>query len=162
MQLAVTRATGLGASAAAALVTLDSPAGTTSLDGLAQRLALSHSGTVRLVDRLVRDRLAERRPGSDQRSVELVLTPLGRRTVRQIDDARDDACGGFVRLLTLDQRAALTDVQRTILRELDELPGDTGWLCRLCDRQACRHGRGGCPVEEGAHRRRAAIGGPKL
>jgi hypothetical protein len=115
---------------------------------------------VRLVDRLVRDRLADRRPGSDQRSVKLALTPLGRRTVRRIRDARDEACRDFLALLTNDQQAVLTEVQRAVLRELDELSADTGWVCRLCDRQACRHGRDGCPVEEGAHRRRAAVSPP--
>jgi MarR family transcriptional regulator, negative regulator of the multidrug operon emrRAB len=161
MQHAVTRATGLGPSAAAALVTLDSPAGSTSLDGLAARLSLSHSGTVRLVDRLVRDRLAERTPGSDQRSVKLALTPLGRRTVRQVREARDAACREFLDLLTDDQRKISTAVQQVVLREIAELPADTGWVCRLCDRQACRHARDGCPLEEGARRRRRRVSSTK-
>jgi hypothetical protein len=38
-------------------------------DKLRRILGLSHSGTVRLVDRLVSDRLVERRPGKDGREV---------------------------------------------------------------------------------------------
>jgi MarR family transcriptional repressor of emrRAB len=46
-------------------------------DKLRRILGLSHSGTVRLVDRLVSDRLVERRPGKDGREVALHLTAKG-------------------------------------------------------------------------------------
>jgi DNA-binding MarR family transcriptional regulator len=155
MEVAVSRATGLSGSAAAALVTLGSPAGGTTLDALASALSLSHSGAVRVADRLVAGELVERRRGRDQRSVDLALTPAGRRAVRRIHEARESACADLLALLTVDQRTALTAVQSAVLAGVDERPADTGWVCRLCDRHTCRHGRGGCPVESGTLRRRA-------
>ena len=66
-----------GASAAEALVTLHARGGGRSIDALARVVGLSHSGTVRLADRLVSAGLAERRRGADQRSTALRLTPAG-------------------------------------------------------------------------------------
>jgi MarR family transcriptional regulator, negative regulator of the multidrug operon emrRAB len=155
MELAVTRATGLSGSAPAALITLDSPAGGTTLSALCAALALSHSGAVRLVDRLMATGLVERRRGRDQRSLELALTPAGRRSVRRIHAARESACDSLLASLTADQRASLTDGQVVLLGRLEERPADTGWICRLCDRRSCRHSSGGCPVESGTLRRSA-------
>src|SRR5689334_16992466 len=45
-----------------------------SIERLRRVLHLSHSGTVRLIDRLVADDLVARSPGADQRSVSLQLT----------------------------------------------------------------------------------------
>ena len=158
MQLAVARATGLSGSAPAALVTLESPAGGTTLETLSGALSLSHSGAVRLVDRLVAGGLVERRRGRDQRSLELALTPAGRRAVRQIREARESACDAILAVLTDDQRMLLTDSQTAMLGELEERSSGAPWVCRLCDRHTCRHGRGGCPVESGTLRRGALEG----
>jgi DNA-binding MarR family transcriptional regulator len=50
---------------------------------LAERLRLSRSGTTRLVDRLERDGLVERRPcGSDRRGSFVALTPQGEQAFR--------------------------------------------------------------------------------
>ena len=48
-----------------------------SNDQLRRILGLSHPGTVRLVDRLVADKLVERREGRDRRAIALHLTPQG-------------------------------------------------------------------------------------
>src|SRR5260221_847217 len=66
-----------GAAGPAALVTIaDEPR--ISIERLRQVLQLSHSGAVRLVDRLAVDGLVERQSGRDQRSVSLLLTTAGR------------------------------------------------------------------------------------
>ena len=57
---------GRGGETPAALVVIGYGQGMTN-DKLRRILGLSHSGTVRLVDRLVSDRLVERRPGKDGR-----------------------------------------------------------------------------------------------
>src|SRR5690242_19863819 len=115
IELEVARATGLDARAPAALLTLDSPGASATVSGLAAALRLTHSGTVRLVDRLAGDGLVERRPGSDRRSVELVLTPDGRRMVARVRAARTDSVADLVVLLTAEQRAQLTGVQELLL-----------------------------------------------
>jgi MarR family transcriptional regulator, negative regulator of the multidrug operon emrRAB len=153
IELAVARATGLEARAPAALLTLDSPSGARTVSGLAGALKLTHSGTVRLVDRLAAGGLVERRRGSDRRSVELALTPEGRRMVARVRAARADTAANLLSLLTTEQQTQLTIVQEAILGAVQEHSTELPWLCRLCDRYACRHGRGGCPVEEATRRR---------
>src|SRR5689334_5129292 len=132
IELAVARATGLEARAPAALLTLDSPGAAATVSGLAAALKLTHSGTVRLVDRLAAARLVERRPGSDRRSVELALTPEGRRMVARLRAARDNTVGDLLGLLTDEQRAQLTAVQETILGAQIEYDAELPWVCRLC------------------------------
>ena len=78
-----------GATAAEALVALNGTAAGGSIDALAGIVGLSHSGTVRLVDRLERDGHVERRRGADQRSAALILTPAGRRLARQVLTRRE-------------------------------------------------------------------------
>jgi DNA-binding MarR family transcriptional regulator len=120
---------------------------------LAAALNLTHSGTVRLVDRLAAAGLVERRPGSDRRSVELALTPEGRRIVARVRRVRADIAADLLELLTGEQRAQLTVIQQGMLGALEEHGAELPWVCRLCDRYACRHGSGGCPVEEATRRR---------
>src|SRR3954451_17991860 len=107
-----------GATPAGALVALHDRAAGGTIDALAGVVGLSHSGTVRLVDRLARDGLVERRRGADQRSAALVLTPAGRRIARQILRGREARLQFFVTLLTDDQRGALTDLAERLLGEL--------------------------------------------
>src|SRR3569623_1664930 len=67
---------GRGGETPAALVVIGYGQGMTN-DQLRRILGLSHSGTVRLVDRLVSDQLVERRPAKDGREVALFLTATG-------------------------------------------------------------------------------------
>jgi len=99
-----------GASPAAALVALHGTSAGGSIDALARRIGLSHSGTVRLVDRLTREGLVERRRGGDQRSTALVLTPQGRRAARRMLSRREANLRSLASLLTGDQRSALAEL----------------------------------------------------
>ena len=91
VQEAVAAVAGHGASGPAALVALDGFAGGGSIDALRRILGLTHSGAVRLVDRLTAARLVERRIGPDARAVSLHLTPEGRRVARRVLTAREAA-----------------------------------------------------------------------
>ena len=66
-----------GPSTATALVALHGTSSGGTIDALAGRIGLSHSGAVRLVDRLAGDGLVERRRGADQRSAALAADPAG-------------------------------------------------------------------------------------
>jgi DNA-binding MarR family transcriptional regulator len=154
--LAVERASGLEGNGAAALLTLDSPSVPRTMHGLARALNLTHSGAVRLVDRLAAAGLVERRPGSDRRSLELALTPEGRRVASRARAARADIAGELLALLTDDQQMLLTGIQTVLVGGLAEHSAELPWVCRLCDRYGCRQGRGGCPVEEATRRRAVA------
>src|SRR5262245_282193 len=76
-------ATGLGAGAPAAVVSISGFLDGQSVNSLALVLGMSHAGTVRLVDRLQADGLVERRRGAeDGREVRLVATRAGRAAAR--------------------------------------------------------------------------------
>ena len=80
-----------GASVPAALAALHGLAAGQSIDSLARVVGLSHSGAVRLVDRLSETGFAERRMGADGRAVALQLTPEGRRAARRVLAQREAA-----------------------------------------------------------------------
>jgi MarR family transcriptional repressor of emrRAB len=144
-----------GGSAAEALVELHGRRAGSTIDALAGVTGLSHSGTVRLVDRLVQSGLVERRRGADQRSVALYLTPPGRREARSVLARREASMHSMLALLTDDQRSALVAVVEPLLRELGAAPEAERRLCRLCDLESCGRTRGDCPVA-GSRRRRPA------
>jgi DNA-binding MarR family transcriptional regulator len=135
-----------GGSAAAALVTLYGTRAGVRIDGLARIVGLSHSGAVRLVDRLEAQGLVDRRRGADQRSAALHLTPSGRRSARHVLAARQAAMHSTLTLLTEDQQGAIADLAGRLLHELAGEPAAEARLCRLCDLEACGRSSGRCPV----------------
>ena len=136
-----------GPSAAEALVSLHQGRAGASIDGLARVVGLSHSGTVRLVDRLARDGLVERRRGVDQRSAALFLTPAGRRVARRVLARRDAEMHLVLALLTDGEQAVLARLTTHVLHRLGAAPEAELRLCRLCDLEACGRSRGDCPIE---------------
>lgn len=137
---------GGGATPAAALVALHGTSAGGTIDALAGRIGLSHSGTVRLVDRLSRDGLVERRRGADQRSAALVLTPQGRRAARSVLSRREANMQVLLGLLTDDQRSAAIELAEALLGAVGYEERTEGRVCRLCDLEACGRRRGRCPV----------------
>lgn len=144
-----------GGSVAAALATLYGTRAGIRIDGLARVVGLSHSGAVRLVDRLEAEGLVERRRGADQRSAALYLTPAGRRSARRMLAERDAAMHSVLTLLTDDRQADLSDLADLLLRELAGDPAAEARVCRLCDLEACGRSSGRCPVAKPRTRRAA-------
>jgi MarR family transcriptional regulator, negative regulator of the multidrug operon emrRAB len=141
---------GLGGSAAQALATLHGEAAGASIDALARIVGLTHSGTVRLVDRLAGAGLVERRTGADARSTSLYLTPAGRRVARRTLARREAAIQSVLAGLSRADRSALARVSETVLADLatdlvTAADADRR-ICRLCDTEACGRRRGTCPV----------------
>jgi DNA-binding MarR family transcriptional regulator len=89
-----------------------------TIEVLRKALNLTHSGTVRLVDRLAGAGLVERRTGPDARSVALHLTPPGRRAVRRVATARDAALERAMTGLTPAQRAQLAALLERVASDL--------------------------------------------
>jgi len=145
---AVGAASAQSASAPAALVALEGYLGGEPIDALRQVLGLTHSGAVRLVDRLAAAGLAARSEGADQRTVAVTLTPAGRRAAGRIREAREAALDDALAPLTLAERATLTMLHEKLLAGLTTDRGSARRLCRLCDPEACGHHRGTCPVTE--------------
>jgi MarR family transcriptional repressor of emrRAB len=133
-------------SAAEALVTLHRRGAGSTIDALAGVVGLSHSGTVRLADRLAATDMVERRRGADQRSTALYLTPAGHRAARRVLARREAGVQFVLGLLTVDQQRELADLAAVILGRLGAAPEAERRLCRLCDLEACGRPQGECPV----------------
>ena len=160
IEAATVAAAGHTGAGPAALVALTELLAGRSVDDLRRAVGITHSGGVRLVDRLVGDGLAERRPGADGRSVALGLTAKGRRLAEQIRDARRSTVAGVLSALGEEERGQLTAildklVAAEVARRLRERPAN-GWMCRLCDPVACERSEGRCPAATAASALRRA------
>jgi MarR family transcriptional regulator, negative regulator of the multidrug operon emrRAB len=111
-------------------------------DKLRRILGLSHSGTVRLVDRLVSDRLVERRPGKDGREVALHLTAKGAASRKDLLTSRISAVASFVDVLSPSERKRLRELIRDVLARQDTSEMDRFTICRMCDTGVCSN----CPL----------------
>jgi MarR family transcriptional repressor of emrRAB len=157
MRAATEGAAGQRSAGPAALVMLSEFRPGASVEELRHAIGLTHSGTVRLVDRLVADRDVERRAADDGRAVALYLTAKGRRTAARIRAARTAAIDDALAPLAPTERATFARLADKLLRgvvhdrlaerDAGTIPPD-GWLCRLCDPTACGRPDGHCPAVE--------------
>jgi DNA-binding MarR family transcriptional regulator len=146
----------LGPSAPAALAAMHEFLDGGSVTQLSSVLGLTHSGTVRLVDRLAAEGLVERVGAQDGRAVSVVLTRRGRRTAEQVLQTREKSLTSALSALSadeIDNLAAMLDTMLTTvtLARAEERSARTNdrpqpWLCRLCDLAACGRSEGNCPV----------------
>jgi DNA-binding MarR family transcriptional regulator len=156
MNTAVEAIATLGPSAPAALVAMYEFLDGGSVTQLSSVLGLTHSGTVRLVDRLAAEGLVERVGAQDGRAVSVVLTQRGRRTAARILQTREKSLASALSALSPDEidnlAAALDTMLTTVtLARVEERSARTNdrpqpWLCRLCDFAACGRSEGNCPV----------------
>jgi MarR family transcriptional regulator, negative regulator of the multidrug operon emrRAB len=149
----------LDCSAAAALVALLDLAKSASVQKLSQLVGLSHSGTVRLVNRLAESDLVERRHGADNRSVSVRLSRRGNVVAKRIRAGRREAIVASLHGLTQQQRLQLATICEVMIANLtagrlDQRGGghqpSGGALCRMCDPRACGRGDGQCPAAQTA------------
>ncbi len=133
-------------SAAAAVSALSQLLEAPSIERLRQVLGLTHSGTVRLVDRLVDQDLVVRGPGPDGRTAAIVLTGRGRSVARQVARARAAVLEEVLAPLDPRVRAAIGQGLGVLLSGIAREEGDVRWTCRLCDTAACGRLDGSCPV----------------
>lgn len=130
-----------GGETAAAVVVIGYGLGPSN-DQLRQILGLSHSGSVRLVDRLVADDLVERREGSDKRAIALYLTRRGKAVRDQLLKERLAALRPLVTPLTKTEQERLAALLHKLLASMDTTDVQRCNLCRLCDDRACTN----CPI----------------
>jgi MarR family transcriptional repressor of emrRAB len=163
---ATSEAAQLDEAAAVALIALldFSPRG--SVKTLSQVLGLTHSGTVRLVDRLVSAGYVKRVPARDARSRSPILTTTGATVARRVRIARERAIARPFGKLSDVERATLTGLcerlvsavtkQRLEQRAAGFTPAG-GALCRMCDFAACGRDKGTCPAAEAAAAQAARV-----
>jgi MarR family transcriptional regulator, negative regulator of the multidrug operon emrRAB len=113
---------------------------------LSHALGLSHTATVRVVDKLEAAGLVVSETGADKRSVALYLTRRGRERARAIVHRRCVLLGDVVEVLTPEQRVQLDALAETLLRSMGEAARDADHICRLCDGTECPPEE--CPVHQ--------------
>jgi len=148
-------AAGLDATAATALVTLLDLARGGSIRSVSRLIGISHSGTVRLANRMVDEGLIARRPGHDGRTLAVTLTRRGRALAQRLRAERAAAVTTALDGLTAEDRLQLASIcevmignlvtARLAARRQDRDPVG-GALCRLCDPIACGRAVGHCPA----------------
>lgn len=115
-----------------------------SISYLAASLGLSHSATVRVVDRLVEDRLLTRERSGPGRQVALHLTADGTKAAQAASKDRSRVIDKTLAALSDDERARFLTTVRRLLRALVLVPETGDRICRLCDQQRCLER--GCPL----------------
>jgi len=130
----------------AALLALDDWLAGASVDALRGVVGLTHSGAVRLADRLAADGLLQRRRGTaDARAVALHLTPAGAAEAARLRAVREATLSGL--LAPVPDRDAFVAGLEALLAALTAAGAAPGRTCRLCDAHACGH-PDTCPVTQ--------------
>ena len=111
---------------------------------LHQRLALTQSGAVRLVDRLEGLGLIRREKTSGRREVALYVTDAGEARLRTGLDARLEAMQDLVKPLTKAEQRHLAALVDKMLAAGDRTQDETDAACRLCDWDVCKPT---CPLD---------------
>lgn len=148
MQECIAAESGVGAQGPAALVLISQRPGQ-SIRRLADRLRLSHSATVRLVETLSFQGLIERDNDDDRRVVRLSVSRKGKKLLDRLQHARLQRLEVLVSSLNASQRNHLMHAFESILANATETFTDAYANCRLCDVPLCE--AVGCPVEAKAH-----------
>ena len=141
---AVETTTGHAGAMGAALATLAQEPGL-GIEQLRVPLGRTQSATVRVVNQLVAEGYAERRPGHDQRCVAVFLTAKGAKAASRVLASRDRALSDAVSPLTPAERKALTAALEKVLARITSDRAHADLICRLCDLAACP--QSACPVE---------------
>jgi MarR family transcriptional repressor of emrRAB len=113
-----------------------------SNDELRHILGMSHPGVVRLVDRLVADRLVTRREGRDKRTIALHLTKQGMALREELLKGRLAAIRPLLEPLTGAEQDALAGLLHKMLSGMETTDQQRCNLCRLCDGRVCTD----CPI----------------
>lgn len=136
----------------AALITLNERGGLT-VEFLRRVVGLSHSATVRLVDRLSDDGLLERGQGPDARSISVRLTARGRRRAARLRRCREEVLTNAFAALDERERLRFGELAEKVLATMTTSRWQARVTCRLCDHGVCQT-EVGCPVDQAA----AALG----
>jgi DNA-binding MarR family transcriptional regulator len=141
LRLETEAAIGHTGAAAAALVTIAQYPDRT-VEFLRLTLGLSHPAAVRVVDRLVEQRLVRRRSAGRGPALALAPTAHGKRRAREILELRQKVLANALPELSPAESATLSSILERALEHLSDSPRTT--ICRLCDARRCR--RATCPV----------------
>lgn len=139
-------AIGLGSTSAIALLHIGNQP-IDSIGLLAERVGLSHSATVRVVDRLEEAGLVVRQRSTiDWRQARLELTAAGREAYARTVRVCDDAVREMLSPLNASEICLLEGILRKMMGEAVHDEGHAWMLCRFCNHLFCEGDL--CPVGE--------------
>jgi MarR family transcriptional repressor of emrRAB len=127
----------------AALVAIAYNEGRT-VEFLRKTLTLSHSWTVRVVEKLEKAGLVQKKTGTDKRAVALFLTDQGKRKVQGIVRARRRCLDEVLAALPVKDHKKLTAMLERMLAFLTGDDDSAEAICKLCEVDVCPQNR--CPV----------------
>jgi DNA-binding MarR family transcriptional regulator len=104
---------------------------------LASALRLSHTATVRLVDKLESQGMVEAREGKDRRATYLHLTAVGKKAATPMLAARCSAVEPYLSVLSASEEAQLTRLLEKLIRPLATDDLTVSHFCRLCNFDVC-------------------------
>ena len=104
---------------------------------LARTLKLSHTATVRLVDKLEQQGLVEARDGKDKRATYIYLTAIGRNAVQPVLVARCAAVQKYLGALSAAEEEQLVGLLEKLMRPLATDGYAVAHFCRLCEFTSC-------------------------
>ncbi len=139
---------GLVAPEPAALVTLAHYPGQ-PIVALGRTLGLTHSGAVRLADRMEAAGLVRRAPSGQGRALALRLTEQGQRAAMDLLARRQAAVEELAGLLDPGDVAELGRLAERMLAGITTDRRSARRICRLCDEPLCARAVG-CPVDHAA------------
>jgi len=130
---------------AAALVQVEQESGC-AIEPVATRIGLSHSATVRLIDKLVeRGLVAKDRARQDQRQQSLKLTKAGQRAAARLHQVRNQVTDDLLSLVPPAEGEALGKAIAAILHRAVTTRQEGDMVCRVCDENRCRPEI--CPIQ---------------
>jgi MarR family transcriptional repressor of emrRAB len=127
----------------AALVAIAYHEGQT-VEHLRRTLTLSHSWTVRLVEKLANAGLVQKKAAADKRAVALFLTEQGKRKVQGIVRTRRRCLEEVLAVLPVKDQRKLTTMLERMLAFMSDDEDRAAAICKLCEVEVCPQNR--CPV----------------
>ncbi|KGJ87211.1 MarR family winged helix-turn-helix transcriptional regulator [Colwellia psychrerythraea] len=122
-----------------------------TIDVLSKVLALTHSGTVRLINTLEKEGLVMRcRSAQDARSVVLCTTNDGNVRVQLILDSRERVALKLLENFNDEQKQSFLELLVIAMGHLTDEKIVARRICRFCNEGICR--KLGCPVEQAVKR----------
>jgi len=146
---------GLSGDGPAALVAIAYNEGRT-VEFLRRTLSLSHSWTVRVVEKLETAGLVNKKTGADRRAVALFLTEQGKRKAQAIVRARRRCLDEVLGALPVRDQKILTPMLERMLAVLTSDEDSAEAICKLCEVDVCPQNR--CPVTLAVKPRTRAAG----
>jgi DNA-binding MarR family transcriptional regulator len=143
MRRRIEEESGLPGEGPAALVTIGYNEGCT-VEFLRKALGLSHSWTVRIVEKLEKDGLVGKQPGSDRRAVALHLTDAGVRQMHGVVRARRRCLDEVLDVLPMKEQRQLALLLERMLTVMTVDAEEAEAICRLCEVDVCPQQQ--CPV----------------